>query len=348
MEACKTSSIVREFVYMGAKAQLVTVVAMAFDIKPQLESNPKFKAAPYARDVARETEYVLSEKSLENCASVARAVITRYGDKMGSYALQAFTVADVQLFANFLSNQAAHGGYTLSLDDIGYLCRGEMSSKARKQAALQAALEEERKKAEAALAQKEQDLQAALQRELDKQAAPAEQAAEEQAAPAAPVTAPAAEETAEVQRMQERVDAAQSQLATLREEAAQAEQEQAAQAAQAKQEQAAREEQARKQRESIAIEVHVSKDGQPIICMQPNQSPQFLREVAAYLLKQAAETDAVQVAMLQASMETSAATVSELAAEILADLPAAPVQPQAKRRGKKVALDNLKEELQAA
>lgn len=265
-----TSSITLEFVALARKAQLSAVVAMAFEMQPQL-SNAKFKVSEYARTVVLDSMDAISEKTATNYASVAKSLCTKYGVKISDLE---FTVDNVLMFANFLTAELGKFGYSCAVDDMQAYCSGKPSMKAKREAAAQAEAEakERQAKAEADKVLAEKSAAEKIAEAAAKQAQDAEAAKQQAEAAAAAAQAEAAKQAQEKQDAEARAQAI-AREAQAKQAAAEAE------AAAAKAEAAAQAEEQRKFNESVCIQVRVNADGSANIDLANNMSPEFLGQV---------------------------------------------------------------------
>lgn len=276
---------------IASRSQVAFAVSIAFETLPMMAANPKFKMAEFAREVEKQSDFQIAERTVRNAGTLATALQLKYAEKIGSY-VAGHCLDAVTDFTNVISEQAKAAGYVLTLEDVKAFCKGEKSAKA---------LREEAKQAQEAASQAlEKAKQTALEAEKTKAEADAEQAKAKQAE-AEKLAEKAEQEKAEAEAKAQEAEAAKAEQAK-RAEAIQAEaakaQEAAKQAEQAKAEAEAKAEEARKVAESFAVRVGVNADGTPDIVVALNPNADFLLAVSKELAKMA---KAIKAKQLQAA-----------------------------------------------
>lgn len=299
------SPIAIDFGRSVGMSQVSFAVAIAFDCLHSFCNDAKFKFVTYARMIEKESNYTICEKTAANAGSTARKIAVRYAVQLAQYQ-GGLTSDNVTAFTLFLSTEAKTAGYVLTNNDINAFCSGEKSTAQRRAdlEAVQALAAETMAKAALATSEAEQvamlkaqeeasdkllaDSQATLAKveadkaEADSKAQAAEQALKDSAARAKALESDNAKlaQLADVERIKNEALKAQA-------------------------------EEARKVAESVCIKVMVSASGAPMLELNTNMSPEFLREVAAQLYMQANALEAEQQAALSSPMISALVTAKK-------------------------------------
>jgi hypothetical protein len=269
------SAITLAFGNAVSKGQLNFAAAIAIEVRESfLDEKSKFKFSEYARKVEQASGGNISERTVKNCAVLAKALILKYAAAMVDYDQ---TEADVLAFSNFVAEQVAPTTYRTTLDDLVAFCAGTPSVADKRAQLLQAAVD-----AEAAKLAKQAEAQDQQQTNVDQQLQTVQKTAEDAVAAQAK-----AEQEAEEAKVAAAKAETEKQEAIKRGQAiAEAEQKKAVEA----QEELARvkaladeAELARKEQESFVLKVGVNLDGTPNITVQQNPNPAFLEQVAKEL-----------------------------------------------------------------
>jgi chromosome segregation ATPase len=265
--------------------------SIAFETLPMIAANPKFKFAPFARQIEEASGFTISERTAKNASVTANQLQLKYAALIGSYE-NGHTEENVTAFVARISEEIKAAGFVLTLDDVNAFCKGEKSAAAKRAeaaAAAEAAAEALAKAKEAAAAAEKTRTDAELE-QAKKQQADAE-AAQKQAE-----TAKAEAEAAAAKAEEAKAEAA-KRAEAIKAEAAKAEAEAAAAKAEAAKQKAAAEE-ARKVAESFAVSVQVNADGTPNIVVGLNPSADFLMAVSKELAKMAKALKAKQAEVM--------------------------------------------------
>lgn len=276
-------------------AVLTLMIGAAFELKPAIAAGTRGAATEYARALVLKSGDAISEKYAIKLMTISKKLLMKHDADFTQWAAQGVNHASVMEVLRRVELAATMAGYNLHAEDISAYCDGAPSQAATREAARKAAAEAADKAAAAEANAKKaaEDAIAAAAADSNKRAADAEAAA--------------AAAQAEAARLKEENDKAAEEKKATDQRAAQLQREKDAQAkrareaeAEAEAKRAAEAEAARKLAESVCITVKVQADGSPLVCMAANQSPEFLKQVAGYILTQALEIEAAREAAMAA------------------------------------------------